>query len=556
MILPTRFRLIPALLLAVCSACSGKDYPCRWFYVSRSLGSDSHVAEIEKLVQTASQHGLNGMVLAAGLDRLDRQGGDYLARLEKVRAICEEHNIEIIPSCFSAGYGWSILSYDRNLAAGIPVKDAVFVVRDGQARLVPDENAVIANGGFEGHNGETVTGYRFHDRPGDVSFVDEGVFHSGAASLRFENFGKYEHGHARVMQEIKVRPGRCYRIKCWVKTDGLEPKNAFKIQVLTADGRALAPWDGDVESTTDWRRVIMGFNSLEYDMVRIYLGVWGGKTGRFWVDDLSAEEVALLNVLRRPGTPLTVKSLDDGTIYEEGKDFAPVSDPRLNFRFDHDPPTIKILPTDRIKEGQQLSVSYFHGIGVNRGQVTICMSEPAVYEIWARQAKLMHKYLSPKRYLLSMDEVRAGGGCVACKSRGMTMGQILGDCITKQVEIIKNVNPQAEVWSWSDMLDANHNAHGDYYLVDGDFTGSWNHIPKDLGIVCWYYSKRNESLKFFSALGFATVAGAYYDGDTLENPQGWLDALDRTAGARGIMYTTWQNKYDLLAGFGDLVTKR
>jgi hypothetical protein len=134
------------------------------------------------------------------------------------------------------------------------------------------------------------------------------------------------------------------------------------------------------------------------------------------------------------------------------------------------------------------------------------------------------------------------------------MGQILGDCITRQVRLIRNVNPEAEVLTWSDMLDPNHNAHGDYYLVDGDFAGSWNYVPKDLVIVCWYYEKRNESLKFFSSFGFKTLAGAYYDGDTLENPKGWLQTLEHTPGALGIMYTTWQNKYGLLGPFGDLVS--
>jgi len=35
------------------------------------------------------------------------------------------------------------------------------------------------------------------------------------------------------------------------------------------------------------------------------------------------------------------------------------------------------------------------------------------------------------------------------------------------------------------MLDPNHNARGNYYLVKGDFTGSWNHVPKDLIIAVW-----------------------------------------------------------------------
>lgn len=547
------------LIFLVCGLsqpCAGKQYPCRWVYVSRSLRADSDVADIERIVETASGHGLNGMVLSAGLDRLDKQPAGYFMRLEQVKRICRENRIEIIPIIFSAGYGGSILAYDKNLAAGIPVRDTVFVVEGGTARFAPDESAEIVNGGFEKYKGDRLAGYRFHDRPGDVSFVDKRVFKGGKASLRFENFGKYEHGHARVMQEIKVRPHRCYRITCYVKTDSLEPGGSFRIQVLTAGGRSLAPWDPRVPGTSDWRKVVMGFNSLEYDTVRIYLGAWGGKAGRFWVDDLSIEEVGLLNVLRREGTPVIVKSEKSGAAYKEGRDFAAISDPRLNFRFDHDGPAIKILPGGRIKNGERLSVSYYHGMGVNRGQVTICMSEPKVYEIWGRAAELIQRHLAPKKWLLSMDEVRAGGGCEACKERGMTMGEILGDSLTRQVRLIRRVNPKAEVLTWSDMLDPNHNAHGDYYLVDGDFTGSWKYVPKDLVIVCWYYNKRKESLKFFSSLGFKTLAGAYYDGDTLENPKGWLETLERTPGARGIMYTTWQNKYDLLGAFGELVSGR
>ena len=122
--------------------------------------------------------------------------------------------------------------------------------------------------------------------------------------------------------------------------------------------------------------------------------------------------------------------------------------------------------------------------------------------------------------------------------------------------MIRRLNPAAEVFVWSDMLDPNHNAHGDYYMVEGDFSGSWQYVPKDMRIVCWYHEKRKESLSHFSGLGFKTLAGAYYDGDTLENPKDWMEALERTPGAMGIMYTTWQNKYDLLGPFGDLVSRR
>jgi hypothetical protein len=533
----------------------GKVYPYRWVYVSRSLHRDSDVADIDNIVKTASESGLNGMVLAAGLDRLDRQSADYFARLEQVKRICEQNNIEIIPIIFSVGYGGSLLVQDKNLAAGIPVRKALFVVDGDKAYFVPDSPAEIVNPGFEQYEGNRLTGYRLQDQPGVVSFVDRNVYHSGSASLRFEHFGDYEHGHARLMQELEVCPNRCYRVSCWVKTDSLEPEGCFRVQVLSTDGQYLAPWDPQVPSMADWHEVVLGFNSLHYNKVRIYMGAWGGESGRFWIDDLNVEEVGLLNVLRRPGTPVKVQSAETGRAYEEGKDFATITDPKLNFRFDHEPQTIEILPGSAIEDRERLRVSYYHGMAVNRGQVTACMSEPEVYDIWARQVRLMHEHLAPNKYLLSMDEIRAGGSCQACKERKLSMAQILGDCVTQQVRIIHDVNPQAELFIWSDMFDPNHNAHDDYFLVDGDFTGSWNYIPKDLVIVCWYYNKRVESLGFFSSLGFRTLAGAYYDGDTLENPTGWLETLDDTPGACGIMYTTWQNKYELLAPFGNLVTE-
>ncbi len=547
---------VATFLLLSAPVCTAVTYPLRWFYMSRSLGQEKDVNEIEAIVRTAAEHGLNGMLFSAGLDRLSQQSQAYFDRLEHVKEICAQHRVEIIPSLLSIGYGSSILAHDRNLAEGIPVKDAPFVVENGQAHLVADPNVRIVNGGFEEYDGNRVKGYSFHDRPGEVSFVDTEVRHSGAASLRFENFGKFEYGHGRVMQEVQVRPYRSYRLTCWVKTDGLESDGGVRLILLSVEGRNLAPIEPGVPSTSDWRRIVMGFNSLQYDKVRVYIGVWGGKEGRFWLDDLAIEEVALMNVLRRAGTPVTVRSDEPNQVYEEGRDFAPIKDEQLNFRFDHEPPTIRVLPGGRIKEGQRLSVTFYHGMSIHNGQVSVCMSEPQVYEICTQEIGLLQERLAPARYLLSMDEIRQGGSCQACKQRHLTMAQILGDCITKQTAIIKGVNPGAEVFIWSDMLDPNHNAHDNYYLVEGDFSGSWQYVPKDLVIVCWHYEKRVESLGFFSAHGFRTLAGAYYDGDTLDNPRGWLEVLDRTPNALGIMYTTWENKYALLGPFGDLVTNR
>jgi hypothetical protein len=547
-----RLAFVVVSLFAMLPAGAQQRYADRWVYVSRNLTKPEHVDEVRAIAATAHEHGLNGMLLAGGLEGVGRWDATRLARLDAVKAACQENRIEIIPIIWSVGYG-SGLGFDRNLAAGLPCTDVPFQVEGKAARFVPDPGLQFANPGFEEHNGKRMKGYRFHDRPGEVSFVDTEIRHGGKASLRFENFGSFPHGHARVMQELTVQPHREYRLSCWVKTENLGPASAFRIQIY-GPKNPIAPVQVRVPATSDWQQVGLVFNSREYSKVKVYAGLWGGETGKFWLDDFAIREMALVNVLRRPGTPVTVTSADGQTIYEEGKDYEPVVDDRFNLRHPRaDCPALKLTENSRIQNGQRLRVSYYHGLAINGGQVSVCMSEPELYDYWRRSAAAIKQHLDPDKWFLSMDEIRAGGSCAACKARNLTMGEILGDCITKQNEIIHAVKPDAKVYIWSDMLDPNHNAHGDYFLVDGDFSGSWEHIPKDMVICCWYFKKREESMRFFSGLGFETLAGAYYDGDDLENIKGWLETVGKTPKCRGIMYTTWRNKYRLLPAFGDLL---
>ena len=134
------------------------------------------------------------------------------------------------------------------------------------------------------------------------------------------------------------------------------------------------------------------------------------------------------------------------------------------------------------------------------------------------------------------------------------MGRILGDCLTRQVAIIREANPKAEIAVWSDMLDPNHNGRKNpYYLVRGDFDGSWNHIPKDMIIAVWGQKVRPASFEHFSGLGFRTLGAAYYDTDDLADVPAWIEIMQKTKGSTGMMYTTWLDKYKLLPDFARLL---
>lgn len=516
-----------------------------------NLDRPEDVPRVVEVLQTAGRHGFNGAVVSFGLDTLCRKTPAFFERLQLVQQVCATNGLELIPAVFSVGYGGGFLAHDRNLAEGLPVSNALFRVEGGVGRFVPEDVECLRNGGFEEHRGNRFEHFAFHDQPGEVSFADTNIFHGGGVSLRLENFRANPHGHGRVMQEIRVRPHRCYRVSLWVRTEELDPPAAFRCLVLAGD-RELAPRTFRVPGTGQWRQIRFLFNSLEYDRVRIYAGVWGGRSGRVWIDDWSVEEAGPVNVLHRPGTPVLVRSEADGRVHEEGRDYAPLVNTDFNpWRDDGAEAELKLPPGSRIHEGERLRVSWYHPMLIHESQVTVCMAEPRLDEILDHEARLLAERLKPRRVLLNMDEVRMGGSCAACAGRDMA--RLLGECVQREVAALRRYLPDVQVYVWSDMFDPHHNAHGNYYLVRGDFTGSWRYLPRDVVMAVWGGKPRPESLAFFAREGFPMLVACYYDADDLEDVTGWLKAAQGLPRVRGFMYTPWTRKYELLPEFARLL---
>ena len=387
---------------------------------------------------------------------------------------------------------------------GLSVQDAPFAVSKDVARIVPDASVRMANGDFEKFKGNQFASFDFADDPGKTSFVDTQVKHGGQASLRLENFTANQYGHGRINQTIGVKPHRVYRLSAWVKTDNLSPVDGFNMSALVDGEHDLCPRKYNIKATGDWQKISTLFNSMDHDKVTLYIGMWGGKTGKLWIDDWSIEEVGPINVLRRPGTPVSVKSADGKTTYMEGKDYAPLQDP--NFRFweiDRPSPPLHLLSGSAIKDGDSLLVSWYHPMVIYSDQVTVCMAEPKLYEILDQQAAALAQHIHAKHVLLGTDEIRMGGTCAAC--RGKDMAKLLGECITKQEQIIHKYLPDCKVMVWSDMLNPNQNAVDHYYLVQGSFVGSWKYVSKDLEIAVWGGAPEPKSLEVFCRPGFCDV---------------------------------------------------
>src|ERR1017187_8321647 len=124
-----------------------------------SLGHESDVTNVTRVLDSAAQHGLDGAVVSFGLDTLCKHDADYFRRLSAVQQACEKDHLELIPAVFSIGYGGGILSHNPQLAEGLPVVDAPFVVAGGEAKFLPDATARLANGGFENFSGNKFSSF-------------------------------------------------------------------------------------------------------------------------------------------------------------------------------------------------------------------------------------------------------------------------------------------------------------------------------------------------------------------------------------------------------------
>ncbi len=503
----------------------------RWLFMWRDMSDPKEVDRMIARFPRAKADGFNAVAFSYNIPP---------AKAAELKEAARRNGLAIVAIVMNG-------SHDRNYTEGVLSQDALFLAHDGSARHQPDNPTVVKNANFENATGNHFGEWAFQDDEGVTTFADHDVVHNGTTSLRMESVGKNKDRHCRINQPIKLQPHRQYRISFWIKTENLTPADP-EVKILTADAeRAISFQTFHVDATQDWKHYDLAFNSLDNSNAQLYLGSWYGKDGKMWWDDLTIEEIGLVNVLRRPGCPVTVRS-ESGAAYEEGRDYEKIVDPLLHpWQAFHDPPLIKLSAATRIRDGERLRVSYYHPIIVYEDRLTSCLSEPKIFSEWEDEVRTVNALLHPAAFFMSHDELRVINQCALCKSRHMTPGELLAGNVHKAAGIIRAIRPDAEIWVWNDMFDPMHNAVDHFYAVDGPLAGSWKGLDKDVGIVNWHGGLMGKNSKFFADLGLKQILSGYYDADDDGAAIAkWEDATRAIPGIVGAMYTTWEDKYDAM----------
>ncbi|HEV3027658.1 MAG TPA: hypothetical protein VG457_08810, partial [Planctomycetota bacterium] len=525
---PMRIGLSLVLLLGACGApapVAPELAPCtlreRWVYSPLDLEQSQNVDKLIGLMDRSAKLGFNTLLLEdPNFGRLPLMDDEYFRHLERIKAAASEHHIDLVPAMFQIGHSENLLSQDPNLAEGLPVRDQLYVVRSGVARVEADPPV----------------GFRPSWDHRDPSMSADWVVQNPQGKL------------ARVWQKIRVSPYRQYHVSVLIRTR--EFKGTPRIVVI-GGGRLLNYNLQGAKPTQDWTEHHAVFNSLGDREVRVSFGCWDGETGEAAFSEPKIEETGLVNVLRRPGAPIAVKD-PDGETLKEGVDFEYLRDRKLG-REDlpggysewHEPPALRT----RLADGTRLRVSYYHMLRFpDGGQVMICPSEPRTIELLQDQARRLHQIFHAKAYFMSHDEVRVCNWDSSCTKRNMTAGQILADNVRTCIGILRGLSPTSRIYVWSDMFDPHHNAHDHYYLARGGMQGTWEGLDPDVIVATWFYDKRDESLQWFSSRGHQTLIAGYYD-QKPERARDWLESAAKVRGTIGIMYTSWYDHYEDLETF-------
>lgn len=577
---------IPALLLVLLAAAltrpaapaqagslAGVGAARRWVRLEANLSVD-RPADLRPTLAAAHDAGANGVILAdpkislwPGFDAGDRRR--WLRRARAVRDAAHALDMQLLLSTDPVGYCSSLLSYDVNLAAGIPVRSAPLVVR-GHA-LAPVQTAELPNGSFERHHGDTVAGWRYQDEPGTATVVDTSVAHGGGASLKLPATG----GDTRVFGSVRVKPFQQYLLTFWVRADNLTAdwlgphvgsmngRVTLTDQLWSRHGREGTYLPSALHLSMGWTQLRMSFNSRELNRVDLGLGAWGHEGGTLWVDDVRVEAAPTLNLIRRPDLPVTVVDAS-GRRLREGADVGRVRDPRLgrigwtgNYDTYHRVPRIRVPAGSRLRPGDVVRLSGQAATVTMAGQVACSWNHPRVLDLVRRIHEANVRALHPDAIMLDVDEVR-GGGWDPQDERFPTSAQALGHHVVRVIRDLHRIAPSLPVYSWGDMFDPTMNAVRHYYQVRGSLAGSWRALrPGMLTIITWNSGRdlRAEgarSVKHWADLGFRQIVAGFYDEPVAANHDAWVAAVGDSPRVIGSLYTTWEDDYTALPEFGSL----
>jgi hypothetical protein len=548
--------LLAIAILAFCACRPGQTQsgasPQLWYFHHSYLSNPGAVTSSEALIDQAAAAGYSGMVLwDSGIDFLQDSWWNS-SYMSQVIAYAQSKGLAVMPVVGTCGY--EVLLHNPNWAEGERVIGTQFRVDlTGTTLQMVNSFPGLVNGSFE--SGQTAWfGY------GDAGVgVDKTVAHTGGASALIANAP----ANARLAQSFAVQPWRQYHVRMFNKTQNFQGYSQVEVFADNNFAYLRVNQPLTLAANQGWTQWDYTFNSGPHSSMTILTGVWGGSQGDLWFDDISLEETGLIYVLRGNSTPLSVYDPNNpANVYQENADFGAISDPQLSgaspyFQDNwHAPMVVPVSSGGSLKPNQLVAMNWY-AIQPVYGAAIASLTDPGPAQLRIQNAAAVGAvFPNAAGYFFNYDEMRNMDSTASAKAMNMTPAQLLDWHFNQTYSIFRGLKPQAPIYVWGDMFDPNMNAVDNYYLVEGDLTGSWTGLPADVILMNWNLSALNTSAAWFAGLNAQqpvahqqVIAGYYDSGNGAASAATELAQVSGIPGVMGLMYTTWQDDYSQLGPF-------
>ena len=497
--------------------------PCHFW----GKGTNVHsLAYFTNIAAKAKSIGYNGLLVSSHYDLSHTWPEHLIRQTGKAKEFCDSIGIEIIPMLWDVGYGGDCPGnwFESRTIENLPY------ARKGD-KAVFDPAPVEVRGGATSN----------------LVFVGE----------------KDKMMPMRPCRRFTLKKGVRYIITARVRSCDVPQEDKFQFIGFIPSRKKKSSYYNAPKNYVhngQWQDLVFPIEAKTDEEVTLVFGHWG-RVGRLEIANFEVRERGICGATRRKGIPFLVKDAKTGRVYKEGVDYSAVPPISTRGEGPAEGPYLELsIPKgSRIRNGARLLVTadtpnMFHTGG--HSQYAACMSNPDYYERMEKSAAAVQKMLKPRKWFLCFDELRSANTCAACRARKLDMAHLIGDCLTRQREIVHKVSPGAVCHVWGDMLDPNHNANEGYAHTSGSYEGIANCIPKDLVICPWWGKKAGIQAKYWADKGFRMIAGAYYDDKTHANARAWRDAIDKHSKMfAGWMYATWKYDFSEMEEFFRVMTE-
>lgn len=487
-----------------------------------------------------------------------------LDRIRRLRSNADQIGINLMP--MSLGQLDASMN-DIIHAEAFPIPKQKFLASGGIAKPMVSPVA-IPNAGFEEWDGNMPKGWKSAGMaPGVKLFRDTQVFRSGASSVRGEN---PDAKTLCIYTYVNLEPNRVYEVSAWIKTEGMEVSKEVGIEVIHGHDWLLCVRDTrGVARTQDWRKHAWSFYSKQYKRVIVRLAFsyfHYSATGKVWFDDVQIKQMGLSSAQRRSTTPVNVFSADDPSRqYREGTDYTVESD----LKDPHFDGYLELPAGSAIKEGEKLLVDWYH---IARAELTtpgasFCHKE--AWDVLRENTRVLADAMgTPGTWFLKPSEWRTIFWDPACIGQYKNAGLYMGDVLKKEVDLLREFNPDVETYVWNDAFDPYHNARSSYYHINplnGGALNSWQTMDSKTIVKTWHPNHK-PTLYFFAGKDpeYPTYkhpqVGCFHHGGGIDK---WLKALDEFEKdypnekdvVVGIHYSTWVHWWDGLEPLAETCRK-